>query len=105
MICLSKNEPWEYGIYDENHINIPRDFCLDLDLLISSGANKDISDVKTETVLTFWFVLHLRRDHKNARGVFKGRWLVNNRSTHSLHHKCEQNSLIRIKALDYMNRH
>ena len=62
-ICLSKNEPWEYGIYDENHINIPRDFCLDLDLLISSGANKDISDVKTETVLTLWFVLHLRRDH------------------------------------------
>lgn len=42
---------------------------------------------------------------KNARGVFKGRWLVNNRSTHSLHHKCEQNSLMRIKALDYMNRY
>lgn len=42
---------------------------------------------------------------KNARGVFKGRWLVNNRNTHSLHHKCEQNSLMRIKALDYMDRY
>lgn len=52
----------EYGIYDENHINILRDVCLDSDLFLSPGANKDISNVKTETVLTFWFVLNLRRD-------------------------------------------
>lgn len=63
MICLGKNEFWEYGIYDENYINIFCDFCLDLDLFILLGVNKDISDVKIEIVLIFWFVFYLCRDN------------------------------------------